>query len=139
MILQHQHIRGSSTSLPNTSQLGLGVSQNPSGASLPQFDFSNIQVPGRAPNQRPQPNSNRRSYPNLDDPAVLRDILLNDPEQLAMLEQNNPPLAAALKSGDFGEYEHFWAALIEATLSPSILSLVSDGCFCHIFQKHFPP
>ena len=112
-------MRGSSTSVPNTSQLGLGISQNPSGASLPQFDFSNIQVPGRASNQRSQPNVNRRSYPNLDDPAVLRDILLNDPEQLAMLEQNNPPLAAALKSGDFGE----------CLCLCSILKLPSSSCF----------
>jgi len=104
VVIMQQHRRGGS-SVPNPSQLGLdlGASQAPSAAALPQFDFSTIQVPGRSTpsNQRSQTNLQRRSYPNLDDPTVIRDILLNDPEQLAMLEQNNPPLAAALKAGDF--------------------------------------
>ncbi|CAG7831243.1 unnamed protein product [Allacma fusca] len=116
VVIMQQHHRQSSASIPpsmNTSQFGFGLpapppatatgtqSQRPSTAGLPQFDFSGIQVPGRSQSQTQVQAPRKNNYPNLDDPAVLRDILLNDPEQLAMLEQNNPPLATALKSGDF--------------------------------------
>lgn len=39
-----------------------------------------------------------------DDPAVIRDMILANPEQLALLRHNNPKLAEALTSGDLGEY-----------------------------------
>jgi DNA damage-inducible protein 1 len=38
-----------------------------------------------------------------DDPAMIRDMLLANPDQLALLQQNNPALADAVLSGSLGE------------------------------------
>ncbi|XP_045624597.1 protein DDI1 homolog 2 isoform X5 [Procambarus clarkii] len=39
-----------------------------------------------------------------DDPAVIRDMLMANPEQLALLRHNNPKLAEALTSGDLEKF-----------------------------------
>ncbi|KAK8392756.1 hypothetical protein O3P69_014888 [Scylla paramamosain] len=39
-----------------------------------------------------------------DDPAVIRDVLLANPEQLALLKYNNPKLAEAVTSGDLEKF-----------------------------------
>nr|XP_012135701.1 PREDICTED: protein DDI1 homolog 2 isoform X2 [Megachile rotundata] len=50
------------------------------------WDFSSIRVPG----------TSRRE----DDPEMIREMLLANPDQLALLNQNNPELAGALIAGN---------------------------------------
>ena len=76
------------TSQPHTGQ----------GASLPDIDWGAIQVPGHTPAAPPR----QQEDPN--DPEVVRRHFLSHPNELAMLRQQNPPLAAALESGDMEEF-----------------------------------
>ena len=72
---------------------------------MPMIDFGSIQIPtggdaipgasgtGSAPGGGSMP----------DDPATIRQMLLNSPHDLAILKERNPPLAEALLSGSLGE------------------------------------
>ncbi|XP_015268110.1 PREDICTED: protein DDI1 homolog 2 isoform X2 [Gekko japonicus] len=89
---------------------------------LPRIDFSSITVPGTSaqaaqplPQQpAPPPRTSPPEVPpapqGLDNPALLRDMLLANPHELSLLKERNPPLAEALLSGDL---EKFSQVLVE--------------------------
>ncbi|XP_075462028.1 protein DDI1 homolog 2 isoform X1 [Ascaphus truei] len=82
---------------------------------LPRIDFSSIAVPGTSSQpQAPQPSvlpPDLTSFPQgMDNPALLRDMLLAYPHELSLLKERNPPLAEALLSGDL---EKFTKVLLE--------------------------
>uniref|UniRef100_A0A8C5QF16 Protein DDI1 homolog 2 n=1 Tax=Leptobrachium leishanense TaxID=445787 RepID=A0A8C5QF16_9ANUR len=92
---------------------------------LPRIDFSSIAVPGtssQAPAAQPAaaagaaaaappPPPDSTSFPHgLDNPMLLREMLLANPHELSLLKERNPPLAEALLSGDI---EKFTKVLLE--------------------------
>ena len=77
----------------------------PAGAGGMNWDFSRIQIPsssgaGAGPSRAPAPTSR----PNEEDPAYIRDMLRANPDQMALLKQNNPSLSEALNSGSLEEF-----------------------------------
>lgn len=80
---------------------------------LPRIDFRSISVPGTSSSRQRQPPGAQQSHSapgelalspqGLDNPALLRDMLLANPHELSLLKERNPPLADALLSGDLGK------------------------------------
>jgi len=127
VIMQHHRVQNPSS----TASLGYGfgipsrtATSTGSGANLAHIDFSSIQVPPKgAATARPA------STIDQDDPKFIRDSILSDPEQLAILKQNNAPLADALISGDFGKSENEFSRTI-VHLYVDFQQLLTNIFFC---------
>ncbi|XP_063965953.1 protein DDI1 homolog 2-like isoform X2 [Lytechinus pictus] len=84
--------------------------QNPQSQQARLPDFSNIRVPGSSP-RGPRPTgagpSTRpvpRPGPIEEDPARLMEMLKANPAEVAILKENNPPLAEALNEDNLQKF-----------------------------------
>ncbi|KAG5682453.1 hypothetical protein PVAND_011804 [Polypedilum vanderplanki] len=76
----------------------------PSTAAISSLDFSSIQVPHQSSSSGPTTPSRQTSSYNDESARSIRDMLLVNKDQLAILQQNNPSLAEAVLSGSLDQF-----------------------------------
>nr|CAD7199178.1 unnamed protein product [Timema douglasi]CAD7408073.1 unnamed protein product [Timema poppensis] len=102
-----QHMLNSSS---NTSVLS-------SNSGLQTLDFSGIQVPTSSSSltfQGSGANATSSRTSLEQDPKIIRDMFLANPDQLALLKQNNPRLADAFLTGNLDEFATVLKEQVEA-------------------------
>merc|ERR1719394_1244895 len=78
-------------------------------AAAASWDFSQIQITsnmrsGSAPAAGPSQPRQQAAARSEDDPGWIREMLAANPDQLALLKQNNPKLAEAYESGSLEQF-----------------------------------
>ncbi|KAK3587325.1 hypothetical protein CHS0354_011307 [Potamilus streckersoni] len=68
------------------------------GGAIPDFGFGNIPVPGAQSRGPGRAQTAPREQGDLEDPEVVRQLLLSHPHERAILKERNPDLSAALES-----------------------------------------
>lgn len=107
------HIDFSSIAVPGTSSARRPTSQQQRPTqNTPQSSQQGQQQQEQSPVPPPPPSlgGSATSPQGLDDPSLLREMLLANPHELSLLKERNPPLAEALLSGDL---ERFTKVLLE--------------------------